>query len=122
MVLNIIVLLGIAYYLFQAGEPALAITALFALMPGLGLLIAIFLYVYLLIVGYYLVGGILIVLIAWNLIGNLREDYCMYCSRPLERNIANTTIIGYNRFCPDCGRKIPDTEIMPLKINYTEEN
>ncbi len=70
MILKIVVLLGIAIYLFIEGYWPLTILAIAAIIPSAGLIIAILLAILLLISAQYWVFGILSTLIAWNLIGN----------------------------------------------------
>jgi len=70
MILKIVVLFGIAIYEFIDGYQPLAIVAVAAMIPSTGLIIAILLAILLLGSEQYLPFGILLSLIAWNLIGN----------------------------------------------------
>lgn len=70
MLLKLLVLVGLAIYFFNAGEPGLTFLALTSLIPTLGLLLAIMLVVILVVKGWYGSAVILAVLIAFNLIGN----------------------------------------------------
>ena len=70
MLIKILVLAGLAIYFFNAGEPGLALLALAAIIPGVGLILAAILAIILVINTWYSSAAILIGLIAFNLIGN----------------------------------------------------
>lgn len=70
MLLQILVLAGLAIFFFNAGESGLSLMALGGIIPGIGLLLAVILAIVLLIKTWYGSAAIVIGLIAFNLIGN----------------------------------------------------
>lgn len=70
MLLKILVLVGLAIYFFIAGELGLSFLALAAIIPNVGLFLAVILVIVLLVRTWYGSAAILIGLIAFNLIGN----------------------------------------------------
>ena len=70
MILKLLVLVGLSLYLAIQGLWLLAAIALFALWPGIGLVIAIILTVILALIGELWPAVVLGALITFNLIGN----------------------------------------------------
>lgn len=70
MLLKILVLVGLAIYFYNAGEPGLAFISLAAIIPYTGLFIAIFMTVTLVIKTWYGSAAIVASLIIYNVIGN----------------------------------------------------
>ena len=70
MLLKFLVLAGVAIYCFNSGEIGLSLLALAALVPSVGLLLAIVLVVIFIIKGWYYSAAIVGALVIFNLVGN----------------------------------------------------
>ena len=70
MVLKLVVLAGLAYYLYQANEIGLAFFALASMVPFAGLMAAFLLVGILIWKSMFIPAAVLGALIAFNLIGN----------------------------------------------------
>lgn len=70
MLLKLVVLIGLAIYFFYEGEPGLGLMAGAAIIPGIGLLLAAILVIFLVIKTWYGSAAILAGLIVFNLVGN----------------------------------------------------
>lgn len=70
MLLQILVLAGLAIFFFNAGESGLSLMALGGIIPGIGLIVALILAVVLVIKTWYGSAAIVAGLVAWNLVGN----------------------------------------------------
>ena len=70
MLLKIVVLVGLAIYFFNAGEPGLTFMAVGAIIPGIGLLLAGILTIVLIVKTWYGSAAIVAGLIVFNLVGN----------------------------------------------------
>ena len=70
MLLKLVVLVGLAIYFFDAGEPGLTFMSLGAIIPGLGLILAILLTIILVVKTWYGSAAIVAGLVLFNLVGN----------------------------------------------------
>lgn len=74
MLLKIAVLVGLAIYFFNAGEPGLSLMAAGAIIPGIGVVLAGTLMIILIVKTWYGSAVIVAGLVAFNLIGNALLD------------------------------------------------